>query len=1826
MPTSSRRPSSYPVAYKLSSNPCGIDPFRRILGQALGLAITILLLTALRGPHAVAATVATKAGASGCGITMSCPPPASPPAAPTTPTGPAACGPAAGGAPCGASSGVASQTGQGGVDVGAGNPINVINGNKYQREDDLPALPGVLGLEIVRHYNSAYSTADTATGILGRGWKLSYETDLYAIGNTVQIMQADGRRVMFSRDPDNPSRCSTTNPADGQLRIDRTAQGDTFTWTWTSGRVLNFDSHGKLVQIVAPTGEFVSLQRDLAGMLVQVTDPQGRQLHLHYPTRSQAGTTGFRGVSRIDSPVGAFGYHYGGTLAPGATVAASRIASNLVMVDFPDGASRRQYHHEDARRPTYLTGISVIAADAATAGKTTATRIGTYLYDTQGRAILTVRGWPARLQTGADGKPLHPARLVDGTGIGQVTLDFSAPGKTVIANSLGQPTTYRHAIIGGEYRVLDVIGAGCSRCGAANVRYGWLPDGQLASITTLTDDGTTPVATQFFTYDPAGRQIATYRQAYTVAGRPSGQRRLVQRQEFGPDHDRPLLIARPSVVPGAEYKTRIDYGTTATTSRLPVRITETGYVPALDGQTAAQTITRSIDYRLDARGARVAIDGPLPNAAGTATAGPENSDITIRQYDPATHLVTKIVAPGGESTEILSRDAALRPILIRTGDGVASQTTAITRNWRGQPLDIRIDAEAVTGRPVPDGDPFARVADGKLSRTLHYRYDALGRLIALTQADGTTTQMVYDAAGRLTRRILANGSSLHVQQDTEDRQTEADLFADGQSEAVAAALHESRHYDRFGHLDASDDATGPLQRQRFDARGRPIAVTDGAGIATRLDYDDNDALLSSSAAAGTPDDAVTRLQRDALGNAVAITDPNGVTTRQWHDDFGRKVAERSPDRGITLYRFDAAGHEIARIDETGAVTRSTYDHAGRVISLGLDGEPALTRFRYLGMRLQDVTSMADGKSDRISQQTRYQYDAFGQVIRERAWIARVDAPAPSPQSANVQGPGLHFDTVNRYDPSGRMIEQILPDGHRLGYTYATPPAAGTSTGAGKPGQLLAIRFDDQVVVSDIRQGTTGALTGYVSGNGIRQQITIDGRGRIAQLTASLAAAPEATASSGKFWTSGADWFADLRTVRNPTLYRQDNRFDAAGRLAEIRRQNADPATGQLLTARVERYTHDRLDRLTGVELADGAATALRYDRGGNRTEEITATGTRRYRYAAGTNRLIALTTEAQPPSAAGAPPSMQKTGLTPHPESLDVALEAAWFFHPTGVPLAQLVFGRGSAQRTAAFPDGGNRRIAYNSARRPVAIFDKHNRALVRYHYNSLGERIAKTVYPQPDTLKKVNTTSASDQPGITSYSLFRNQRLAAETDAAGRITAHYIYLNGKPVAKIEMTPNTALPHKLMHTLKTLGGYLGAPDTDATDTVASIYAIHTDHLGTPQTVTDADQHIVWQARTSAFGEATIIHARHADDDRTPFTMDLRLPGQVFDAETGLHYNYQRDYDPRLGRYLTPDPLGLGGGVNPYDYVRGNPLTGVDPLGLYEEDVHYYMTYFLALTAGLPPKQAWVIAMGDRYIDDNPYTEPYGTAGTNLSARSDYHFTQAGYDPIPKFSEFSTTTDSAGDLSIVYSSAYMARRVINPVNAQLTRLSGYALNAPTTCSKSQLYGEYLHAFEDTFAHRDAENAPYEATLGHLAGGHNPDHTYNVEGWIFNESRTLEMEQEVFAKFKSDFNKNAADFLSGKPIAFVDLKTTLINFNQDTTPESPNLFESSKIQILQTKLFELGLPRMEKYAKTTAKKCRVANLRDANGNALKQDAYPGAILTTSNATTNQSQRCE
>jgi RHS repeat-associated protein len=145
-----------------------------------------------------------------------------------------------------------------------------------------------------------------------------------------------------------------------------------------------------------------------------------------------------------------------------------------------------------------------------------------------------------------------------------------------------------------------------------------------------------------------------------------------------------------------------------------------------------------------------------------------------------------------------------------------------------------------------------------------------------------------------------------------------------------------------------------------------------------------------------------------------------------------------------------------------------------------------------------------------------------------------------------------------------------------------------------------------------------------------------------------------------------------------------------------------------------------------------------------------------------------------------------------------------------------------------------------------------------------------------------------------THYHYDRAGHLIAESDGTtGAAGTEYLWLDDMPVAMVS------------------GG--------------ALYFIHPDQLGTPQRVTDANQSVVWDAVLRPFGLPEQLTAT--------FTDNLRFPGQYADAETGLAYNFFRDYNPSIGRYIESDPIGLQGGVNTYSYVRGNPENLADSAGL-----------------------------------------------------------------------------------------------------------------------------------------------------------------------------------------------------------------------------------------------------------------------------------------------------
>ncbi|MDO9315546.1 MAG: RHS repeat-associated core domain-containing protein, partial [Burkholderiaceae bacterium] len=109
-----------------------------------------------------------------------------------------------------------------------------------------------------------------------------------------------------------------------------------------------------------------------------------------------------------------------------------------------------------------------------------------------------------------------------------------------------------------------------------------------------------------------------------------------------------------------------------------------------------------------------------------------------------------------------------------------------------------------------------------------------------------------------------------------------------------------------------------------------------------------------------------------------------------------------------------------------------------------------------------------------------------------------------------------------------------------------------------------------------------------------------------------------------------------------------------------------------------------------------------------------------------------------------------------------------------------------------------------------------------------------------------------------------------------------------------------------------------------------VYYIHTDHLNTPRVVVNTSGVLRWSWIAEPFG-TTAPNTNPAA--LGAFAFNLRFPGQYADSESGLFYNYFRDYDSSIGRYAQSDPIGLNGGINTYSYVAGNPISYTDHEGL-----------------------------------------------------------------------------------------------------------------------------------------------------------------------------------------------------------------------------------------------------------------------------------------------------
>jgi RHS repeat-associated protein len=194
------------------------------------------------------------------------------------------------------------------------------------------------------------------------------------------------------------------------------------------------------------------------------------------------------------------------------------------------------------------------------------------------------------------------------------------------------------------------------------------------------------------------------------------------------------------------------------------------------------------------------------------------------------------------------------------------------------------------------------------------------------------------------------------------------------------------------------------------------------------------------------------------------------------------------------------------------------------------------------------------------------------------------------------------------------------------------------------------------------------------------------------------------------------------------------------------------------------------------------------------------------------------------------------------------------------------------------------------------------------YAYNALGQRMRKS----DTTLSTGHRFYAYDEAG----------RVLGEYDGTGKALEEYVYLDGhRPVAVARNLGLTQFP--------------------------VVYPILTDHLGTPRKILNPSGTLVWSwDAKDPYG----YQAPNEMESGTVFTFDLRFPGQRYDKQTGLFHNGFRDYDPKFGRYVQADPIGLEGGWNHYAYAGSSPLNNYDFTGLkisgaselpeFNEDIKY----------------------------------------------------------------------------------------------------------------------------------------------------------------------------------------------------------------------------------------------------------------------------------------------
>jgi RHS repeat-associated protein len=950
-----------------------------------------------------------------------------------------------------------------------------------------------------------------------------------------------------------------------------------------------------------------------------------------------------------------------------------------------------------------------------------------------------------------------------------------------------------------------------------------------------------------------------------------------------------------------------------------------------------------------------------------------------------------------------------------------------------------------------------------------HAYDAQGRAVLSTRADdieryslnymSDSETDVTDALGHVTKYFFDTGGSRNVvmrieglcscgsgsQSQTWTYDNNLDITShtnglnqvttytyDGQGNQLTvtdAAGTTTTTYNQFGEILSMTDALGGTTSITYDGQGRPVSITDPLNHTTSYAADSRGQLISVTDARGK----ATSFTYDSSGNLITTTDALGHATQFTYDGRGRLTTTTNALGHVTAFAYDAVGRLTQVTQADGSVIAYQYDGFGRPITM-TDAKGNRTTYTYdRGYRLSS-------KTDALFQTTSYQYDLMSNLVARTDTLGRTtnfayddfNRPVKITYPEATAGAGRLFATVT-YDAVGNVAQRADPAGRVTSYLYDNVNRVVTTTDAdsktttfeydalGRTTALVDARnqryrfnYDSLGRLKHVRRGAAVMSFTYdavgnrkmrTDYNGAPTDYTYDALNRLKTISY-----PDTTTVSYTY-----DKLSRLQTATNEngTIdfdYNKMNRLtratDVFGQIVEYNYDdNGNRTRLSLNSSIVATYRYDALNRPTKILDAASAAFTFDYDAADRLTQKKASNNVKtNYQYD-DLDRLTRLT------DAKGAATVRDRqyryNAASQLTQIAEPSITRSYGYDPTDRLISASYTTPLQPNENYAYDAVGNRTSSQLSASYGYQPFNRlTNTSAASYSYDSNG-----------------SLTSRTDSGGTTQYFWDFESRLKQVTlpngstvtykyDAIGRriqrartggISTNFIY-DGQDVVKDSNSDGSTVD------------YLNGPGVDnklrLTDSrlaaTGPLYFLQ-DHLGSTTALTNSQGVAVSQISYDSFGNPST----GANLTRYMYT------GREFDSDTGLYYYRARWYDPKVGRFISEDPIGLAGGINQFAYVSNNPQNGKDPSGLYEIDVHYYLTYYLALKMGcFNDAEAREIANGDQGVDDNPQTRPgLGTTQRQRDVNAYYHGLHAGsHQPYLDAHWMNATMGRSGNLT------------------------------------------------------------------------------------------------------------------------------------------------------------------------------------------------------------------